>query len=62
MAIVACADCGKEVSDRAEKCPHCGRVSPGAYSRKGFNWWWALIVFVALFATCFLMLKGSYTR
>ncbi len=24
MALVICVDCGKEISDRAIKCPHCG--------------------------------------
>lgn len=25
MATVKCRDCGKEVSTKADKCPHCGR-------------------------------------
>lgn len=29
MALVKCPDCGKEVSDRSEACPHCG--CPGKY-------------------------------
>lgn len=24
MALVICPECGKEVSDNAERCPHCG--------------------------------------
>ncbi|MDR2077025.1 MAG: zinc-ribbon domain-containing protein [Desulfovibrio sp.] len=24
MAIIACPECGKEVSDKAADCPHCG--------------------------------------
>ena len=24
MALINCSECGKQVSDRAEKCPHCG--------------------------------------
>ena len=24
MAMIACAECGKEISDRAKICPHCG--------------------------------------
>jgi DNA-directed RNA polymerase subunit RPC12/RpoP len=30
MAIIACKECGKEVSDKAAVCPHCG-----AKPRKG---------------------------
>lgn len=25
MALVSCRDCGKEMSDTAVQCPHCGR-------------------------------------
>ena len=28
MALVNCVECGKEVSDKAEQCPHCGRKDP----------------------------------
>lgn len=24
MALIKCPECGKEISDRAESCPHCG--------------------------------------
>ncbi|MGZ4965913.1 MAG: zinc ribbon domain-containing protein [Chthoniobacterales bacterium] len=24
MALKACPECGKEVSDKATRCPHCG--------------------------------------
>lgn len=24
MALISCHECGKEISDSAEKCPHCG--------------------------------------
>ena len=24
MALVACRECGQEISDTATKCPHCG--------------------------------------
>lgn len=57
MAIVPCIDCGKDVSDRAEKCPHCGRVSPGAHTRKVNQWRWAILAFVLVFATCFMVLR-----
>ena len=29
MALVKCADCGKEISDQAPACPHCGRPTAG---------------------------------
>ena len=24
MALAPCAECGKEISDQADECPHCG--------------------------------------
>ena len=24
MALIICPDCKKQISDRAERCPHCG--------------------------------------
>ena len=24
MAIIRCPECDREISDKAEKCPHCG--------------------------------------
>ena len=32
MALVRCADCGKDRSDQAPACPHCGRPTPSGYS------------------------------
>lgn len=30
MALIKCKECGKEISDKADKCPHCG--CPVSYS------------------------------
>lgn len=27
MALVSCRECGEEISDRAEECPHCGTLT-----------------------------------
>ncbi len=24
MALIKCSECGKEISDKAKQCPHCG--------------------------------------
>jgi uncharacterized membrane protein YvbJ len=24
MALIKCSECGKEISDKAKECPHCG--------------------------------------
>jgi hypothetical protein len=53
MAIVSCRECGKEISTRAEKCPHCGVVRAGGV---GLGWKLALpaIVFFIVY-----LLKGE---
>ena len=25
MALIKCNECGNEISDKAKKCPHCGK-------------------------------------
>jgi uncharacterized membrane protein YvbJ len=30
MALISCAECGKEVSDKAASCPNCGAPISGA--------------------------------
>lgn len=36
MALVICPECGKEVSDNAERCPHCGNdMHPGLTAASG---------------------------
>ncbi len=27
MALIKCSECGKEISDKATSCPHCGFVT-----------------------------------
>lgn len=27
MAMIKCKECGKKISDSADKCPHCGAVT-----------------------------------
>jgi predicted amidophosphoribosyltransferase len=28
VGLKSCSECGKEVSDSAQKCPHCGAYNP----------------------------------
>lgn len=36
MALIKCSECGKQISDKAKKCPHCG-ASNKIQSRKKDN-------------------------
>lgn len=35
MALVECAECGKEISDKAAACPHCGAPVASAEPKRG---------------------------
>ena len=34
MALITCPECNNQISDRAEKCPHCGLPSKYFYGQK----------------------------
>jgi tRNA_anti-like len=64
MAIIACKECAREVSDKAERCPHCGVSIAETVRRKprrGKPWLYgALIVGLLVWATLTtLWLKGT---
>lgn len=35
MPVIACPDCGRDVSTLAPACPHCGRPSPAGFAAPG---------------------------
>lgn len=51
MALVKCEECGKEVSTKAETCPHCGfkcRSHPFITSLKALGGLYLLIIAIAV--------------
>ena len=34
MAIAPCEECGKDRSDKAQVCPHCGHKRPGRWKKR----------------------------
>ena len=51
MAIIACKECAKEVSDKAASCPHCGVSIAGVPSRKPHrvkSWLYGILIIVLL--------------
>lgn len=49
MALIECAECKGQVSDTADKCPHCGARVP----RRG-RWWKLMIGAVVVLFAAFL--------
>jgi hypothetical protein len=44
MALVPCAECGTEISDKAAACPKCG-----AKPKRSLTWlWWVIGLFCAI--------------
>lgn len=53
MAMVKCKECGKEVSNKADKCPHCGISSPATKPGDALKGFALLFVICAVaVATC----------
>jgi hypothetical protein len=51
MAIIACKECAKEVSDKATSCPHCGVSIAGARrrsTRRARRWVYGALIVVLL--------------
>lgn len=45
MALIKCPECGKEISDTATTCPHCGTKTN--YQKKKSGWFaLGLIIFI----------------
>ncbi len=38
MTLVACAECGKDLSDKAYACPHCGRPTGRSHPWMGYEY------------------------
>lgn len=50
MALIKCSECGNEISDTADRCPHCG-AKP---HRKMGCGCWAIIIIVGFFLLAYL--------
>jgi len=51
MAIVACSECARRVSDKAVQCPHCGVPIAGGVTRRprrGWRWLFGAFVWMVL--------------
>jgi hypothetical protein len=45
MALAECRECGKEVSNRAKTCPHCGVSRPGTTNSQMFG---GAVIFIGM--------------
>lgn len=59
MALIKCSECGKEISDKAKKCPHCWTKykSENENDRKGFPTGLMFILIVIFVVAIFLMMN-----
>ena len=40
MALISCKECGKDISDKALTCPHCGAPTKYAQQKEDDNFQW----------------------
>ncbi len=59
MAMTACHECGKEVSNKAKSCPHCGVKSPGKEKQKGIGWGPGCLIIIALIIVGSLFIESE---
>lgn len=62
MALIKCKECGKEISETAERCPSCGCVTNHGEEQKNAKMFLLLYVvdFLELGAGVFFLLKGDW--
>jgi RNA polymerase subunit RPABC4/transcription elongation factor Spt4 len=45
MPLIKCPECGKEISDQAQSCPHCGNpIKPVVIEQTGKKWKLAKVI------------------
>ena len=57
MSIVICPDCGKEKSDKAPSCPHCGYQAKSGCSKvaRGIIEWVGTIIALIILGVLYLI-------
>lgn len=60
MALVKCKECGKEVSETANTCPHCGAKNPGITPAKVGKGCLGVFVFALVFATAMYLSEDKF--
>jgi DNA-directed RNA polymerase subunit RPC12/RpoP len=55
MALILCPECGKEISDKASACPHCGHPIVAATGKKSYRTLGGCAIFLILIFGLFIM-------
>lgn len=63
MALIKCPECGREISDCAPTCPHCGKPMHSYYvdvpQKKRHGCLWTILLFVAIAVILALTCPGK---
>lgn len=62
MPLINCPQCGKPISDKAKRCPHCGYEAEQSEAPKKSSATKIILIFLAICAICaglFFVLRGS---
>lgn len=53
MALIACTECQKQISDAAKTCPHCGKPTTANTTKSTGNWKWVGIFVLIMMGLVF---------
>lgn len=56
LALIQCSKCGKDISDKATKCIHCGTIFEERKRKNNKIFLLALLVFIILLGSCLYLL------
>ena len=54
-----CRDCGKQVSECASRCPHCGAPHPGESEKQMANDRKWLVIFIILYVVLMILVYAN---
>ena len=57
MALIQCSKCGKQISDKAKKCPHCGANNKISNNKKSNK----KILFIVIFILLIVLVGSLFT-
>ena len=57
MALIQCSKCGKQISDKAKKCPHCGTNNKISNNKKSNK----KILFIVIFILLIVLVGSLFT-
>lgn len=64
MALIKCPECGKEISNEAKACPHCGKPMPKTKSKPLYKYglFWIIMGLLLFFTAMIVAFVVNYNK